>query len=38
VWHPLCGTQPPVMRSDALFWYVWTQQQCALRYNNKINL
>jgi hypothetical protein len=22
VWHPLCGTQPPVMRSDALFWYV----------------
>jgi hypothetical protein len=26
--QPHGGSQPPVMRSDALFWYIWSQLQC----------
>jgi hypothetical protein len=26
--QPHVGSQPPVMRSDALFWCVWSQLQC----------
>jgi hypothetical protein len=26
--QPHGGSQPPVMRSDALFWFVWSQLQC----------
>jgi hypothetical protein len=27
-WQPRDGSQPPVIRSDALFWHVWNQLQC----------
>jgi hypothetical protein len=26
--QPHGGSQPPVMRSDALFWCIWSQLQC----------
>ena len=29
--QPHGGSQPPIMRSDALFWYVWRQLQCTLK-------
>jgi hypothetical protein len=30
--QPRGGSQPPVMKSNALFWCAWRQQQCI--YNN----
>ena len=38
--QPHGGSQPSVMRSDALFWGVWRQLQCTYIYlgNNFINI
>jgi hypothetical protein len=35
--QPRGGSQPSVMRSDALFWCVWRERQCAHIHKIKKN-